>query len=803
MLYRAIALVVFLSVLVLPAASGARPYPRGKPFHIGFVTDGPGPTSSAFIQRIKKEVGALVAGEFEVAFPADKLVHGDRTNKGIAVATERLLAEPGVQLVIGVGPLASHLLARRERLPRAAIACHVVDPAAQGVPLERGKSGKTNLTYITSTLDIARAIRGFRRLIAFKHLTVLLPRGYGDAFPSIGLKVQKKMAALGVKISWLEVRGPLERVASRIPRDSDGVVLLMPPGSRRVSVDRLVPRLNRRGLPSFSPFAAGPVRRGFLAGYGMEHNAERVARRVALNVQRVLMGEDPATFGVKVSFGSPVLHLNMKTANAIGYRPGWDVLSEAVRIGRKRAARPSALPLDLAIRQAVKTNLTVIGAHKDVAAGIHEVRRNLARWAPAIGLSASAAFIDSDRAQASFGSAHERSVTGGVQLSQLLFSEPALAGVTIQRRLQRGREQELERVKLDVMAAVATAYVNLLRARAAERLQKENLKVTKKHLELAMVRQSVGSSSMADVHRWETRLANDKRAVINAIAARNQAEIALNALRRRPLEQPFRVPDDALRGKHGWGPGKRIQRYIGNPWDFAVMRRFMVREGLRESPELARLDHSIAAQKRALLSSKLDFFVPSLAFQFNLDHRLHGSPEAQGLSIPGVGSFPRADETSWTAAFALSWPLFEGSAKIHRYNQARVELSRLKTRRAEAAQQIEQGIRAAMHRAGASYPGIKLSAEAAEAAHKSLKIVAEAYARGATSVIDLIEAQNGRLGADLAAAVAEYDFYTDLISAMRAIGNRDFFLHDEDDEDDEDSWFDRLDRFTRQTRKGG
>ena len=73
-----------------------------------------------------------------------------------------------------------------------------------------------------------------------------------------------------------------------------------------------------------------------------------------------------------------------------------------------------------------------------------------------------------------------------------------------------------------------------------------------------------------------------------------------------------------------------------------------------------------------------------------------------------------------------------------------------------------------MEFARASRSGIGLSQEAADAASKNLDLVTEAYARGAVSIIDLLDAQNAALNAAELAANSVYDFLIDLLEVERA-----------------------------------
>jgi outer membrane protein TolC len=90
---------------------------------------------------------------------------------------------------------------------------------------------------------------------------------------------------------------------------------------------------------------------------------------------------------------------------------------------------------------------------------------------------------------------------------------------------------------------------------------------------------------------------------------------------------------------------------------------------------------------------------------------------------------------------------------------------------------------------GSSYMNIGLSAEAARAAAENLELVRNAYAQGAVSIIELLDAQNAALAADEAAAIAVYVFAANHARVQRAVGRYDFFMTDAERE----AYFQRLD----------
>jgi outer membrane protein TolC len=118
-----------------------------------------------------------------------------------------------------------------------------------------------------------------------------------------------------------------------------------------------------------------------------------------------------------------------------------------------------------------------------------------------------------------------------------------------------------------------------------------------------------------------------------------------------------------------------------------------------------------------------------------------------------------------------TYPLYAGGQITTAKRRALKELEQLQTERAAFADRIEERILAVVQLIRTSYPSIQLSREAAEAAGKNLDLVIDAYAEGIKSIIDLIDAQNQSLTADLRAANTSYDFLVDLAVLQRAISS--------------------------------
>ena len=495
------------------------------------------------------------------------------------------------------------------------------------------------------------------------------------------------------------------------------------------------------------------------------------------------------------------LTINMATARAIGVYPSWGVLTDADLLNERRETVERTLSLQSVTKAALAANLDLAVAEKTVLAGEQDIKLARSDLLPRIDLSLLGLQIDEDRAESSAGQQSERTLSGSVTLEQILFAEPAWANLTIQKHFQRVRERERDILKLDIARAAAAAYLNVLRAQTFERIQKDNLAQTRSNLELARIREAIGTARAAEVLRWDSEIANNRKAVIDANSRRNIAEIDLNRLMNRPEEERFLseevgVDDPELLLSQG-----RLLQYMDNPWDFRLLRTFMVKEGLDATPEIQALKDAIAAQERAASSASRRFWIPALSLQGELTNVFERDGAGSEFTPPpGLsGVFSPQEDVSWSVGIGLSYNLFSGGAKFAERRQAVETLGELRLQLASTEQIVEQRIRSALHTMGASYAGIEQARLAAAAATQSLELVEDAYSRGAVTILDLLDAQNNALVAEEVAANAVYDFLIDLMEVERSIGKLVLQMTGEERE----TFFRRMDTHFNQSAGAG
>lgn len=792
-----------LSILLVPAKPASTQQDTLTVVRIGFVQDGPHEDNVEFSEMYALEIRAVLEGEFDVRFPPEKRREADHTLAGVRRIVSEMLADPDVDLLIAGGPLASYEVTRRGPLPKPTIAPFVMDPEVMGLPLIDGTSGVPNLTYVAMATEVTRDLQAFREVVPFETLTVLGNPRWAEAIPAISLGAEEAARRLGIELNLIPVDTPIDRALQAIPSDAEAVYVTPLLHLTREEWDGLVSELNRRGLPTFSMLGVEEVERGVLATMRPETFFPQVARRVALNVQRIVLGEEPGSLPVFFDCGERMT-INMETARTIGRFPNWDVLTEAELLNYEEEVPDRVLSISRVAREALEANLDLLVQDGIVSAGAEKVRLARSVLLPQLEGNATGLIVDQDRAEASFGAQPERTLSGGVTLTQLLFSDPAWSNLSVQEDLQSGRRHAREETRMDVILDAVTAFLEVLRSRAIVRIQRENVVATRSNLELARVRREIGTARAGEVLRWESQIAVDRNRVISADAQRLAAEVALNRLLHRPQEERFGAEDlRVVITPDGRATttdptlltsDERLAGYGMNPLAWDAFRDFMVEEGLARSPEIKQLAAAISAQERVLQSSTRAFWAPTVALQGSLDNRFsRGGAGSTGFQLQdppaGFPTFPTADDFSWNLGLSFSIPIFGGGSKWAARAQASETLRHLQIQRQAVAEQIEQRIRSAAFAMGSSYMNIGLSAEAARAAGENLELVRNAYAQGAVSIIELLDAQNATLAADEAAAIAVYVFAANHVRVQRAVGRFDFFMT----EAEREGYFQRLD----------
>jgi len=761
---------IVLAIVLASPAMATTQASEPETVRVGLVIDGPWERNDEVERLFRGELMGLMRGEFDLQFPPGAKLVGDWTVETVERSLDRLLADESVDVVLALGMLASDRAIHRRGLIKPLIAPFVIDAEIQGAPREAGASGVPNLSYLSSSITLRRDLEVFQDLRPFERLVILHGPAV-TAVPGIGARLREVVREFGVELTLVEVEGRAEDGLRAIPNDTEAVFVNPLLQLEAGELEKLAAGLIERGLPSFSRVGRSEVERGLLMSL-TENVFDRRARRLALNVQRALLGDEPGTFPVDFIMREELV-INMATARAISVFPSFALETIALVLNDTGRERGRALTLASAAERAVTSNLDLMTFDREVAATAENIPIAKSSLAPQFDFSFQASAIDADRAEATGFSQYLATPSLGV--SQLIYADGAWANKIVQEQLQISIGFERDRLALDIVRDAATTYLNVMRALTRERIQKENLGLTRSNLELAKVREALGSSGPSEVYRWEAQIASDQNKVIQSSAERNLAEIELNRLLDYPLEDPLDPAETGVDDPAFFYVRAQFYPYIANRQYFNLARDAFALIALSQAPELLAIDAAVAAQERSLVSASRDFYLPEVFFQGSIEQAFRGGAgglgafQSLGALFPDLELTPPND-TNWTLGVDLTFPLFTSGRRPAVRRQDQELLSQLRFQRRAAAQRIDQRVRSSLHRAGASYAGIQLARDAAEASGRNLDLVTDSYSQGVVSVIQLLDAQNASVLAEEAAANAVYSFLIDMLEVERALG---------------------------------
>ncbi len=746
-----------IAFLTIPALTGADAGKRRV--EITAVYDGPSPTFDAEVHDLSKEIAAQLSDRFDVVF-VPLSFEGDWTAAGVERQLDEAYSNPAIAAVFGFGHLTVKAVAARKKLPTPTILPFVMEGRKQALPRSGDASGKRNLTYIAEDLDVSEEANWLKKVAGSKHIVFLGGESLREMLPA-------GMADRSISIALAEPR--VEALLAAIPNAADAVIIAPIPQLSLEDRVLLLDEITKRRLPNI---AVGPswLAQGAMMSIRSPNSVPRRAQRAALNLDLILEGR-PAS-EMHVDFQERLdLQINLDAARAVGVRPTYEVLLEADTMQSDEVDEENRLDLGIAMLEAVDQNLQLLVSEKYVEAGEEGVKRERGPLLPQGQLQVGVVDRDPDRVPPGSQIAQGQGSTVA-RASQSIYSAEAWTRFRSRQLRQEGREYGYFSDVLDIMLQAGVDYVAVLRAKAQERIQRENIRLTREYLELARMRLEIGSANASELYRWQVTLAENQRSVVEARALVGQTKVELNRVLNRPLEHPIApidLPvDEAGRTRP---PRDPIGKYMLDPWSFEHLRDFMVREGLRNSPSAREAEARKAAQERIEKGRTLQIFVPDFAVEGGVEHDFWR--DGAGTTIPPLlqGILPQPDKFGWDVGLYLAIPLSRGGAGIANIRESARLVERLSAELARVEQNIDSGVRTELYNAGAAMASVTLTRKAADAAADNLVLVTDLYRRGKVDIIRLVDAQTQNLVAGLAAMNAVYDYLIALLFVNREISH--------------------------------
>ncbi len=300
---------------------------------------------------------------------------------------------------------------------------------------------------------------------------------------------------------------------------------------------------------------------------------------------------------------------------------------------------------------------------------------------------------------------------------------------------QEAVRQQLVRTATDVFTAVVIARHRL-------EVVEQAVETARAHVELARSLFTGGLVVESDVLLAEVRLGELEQAAIQVRSAKATAEARLNLTIGRPAAAQLVIDEEA----GGARDSGRMAQPLADLVELALANR----------PDLHATRQFLHAAEKGTARARAESR-PTLGIEAGIE--AHDS------------DFFAGDATNTTVLLGLRVPLFDHGGR--RAATARAQAAELEAaaQLKQMRDQIELGVRQAYFALQAAGQRIAVTEQGLKQAQRSLEIVEDRYRNGATTLVDLLDAQAARSDSDLRRLEAQRDLLLAQVALRQAIGD--------------------------------
>jgi outer membrane protein TolC len=280
----------------------------------------------------------------------------------------------------------------------------------------------------------------------------------------------------------------------------------------------------------------------------------------------------------------------------------------------------------------------------------------------------------------------------------------------------RTSEASNQDVRRTVALAVARAYLAVIAQKRTVDTNNRAVATDRAHYEYAHTRFQGGVGNRVDDVRAAQQLATDENQLASSYTALARAREALTVLVGQ--DQPVDVFDDVSLGGASTDP----------------------EEAIAKRKDVAAAKTRLATAEKVKRESWADY-TPILTGQFQ---PFYQNPSS--LTTP---------ETGWQALLVLNFPLIEGGLRRGQAHERAALVSQARAQYEALTRQTRSDIRLAVESIKRAEQALSSATRAASMAHEALSLLTLAYQAGATTNIEVIDAEKRARDTDAAVVVAE------------------------------------------------
>lgn len=343
-----------------------------------------------------------------------------------------------------------------------------------------------------------------------------------------------------------------------------------------------------------------------------------------------------------------------------------------------------------------------------------------------------------------------KSYSTGIDLSMTLFDGGATwLKIRQSNQTKRSSFNALSETMLTTVYNVKSAYYSLVETIMLRKVQEDALARSKKQLEVTTSKYELGSASLSEKLKAQVTVANDSVVLLTRENAIRSAEFALNLLLNRDVALPI-VPADTL----------------GNV-AFDESLDACMQTALEKNPGLKRSEADFDASRTGV-SLAQSSWLPTVSANLGWGWRTSkGKVFDSSMTVLTPFTIVSGD---YSFGISARYSLFDGFLKKTTYSKAKLGEANQRESYDAARNTLISDVRQAYLDIQTARLQYQASQLAEQSAQEDMKLQSERYRLGASSILELLDAQYSLTNSQSVRIHALYQLNTALASMAKAMG---------------------------------
>lgn len=735
-------------------------------YNIGILLDNQTSEIQPLLSTLQNEIKAVVGEDAIISFSdTNILVNNYSVTK--ASSNYNTLLNNNTDIIIAFGVINNEVISKLKTHQKPTILFGVINNDFGYIKSDQQTSGIPNFTYLLTSQSFIKDLSALKELTNFTNVGIAVEAELIDVLPFKTI-FDKEAAALGISYKMIPYTDSND-ITRALTDDIDAFYLASGFFLSENEISQISTTLIDKKIPSFTSTNIDDVENGLMGTNQSNDNINQFFRRIALSVESYINGQDLSELPVFIKYDDK-LTVNYNTAESVGLSIKYSLVANTDFVGDfvNVLSEKKYNLLDV-MKTVVGENLSLQSSKKNILLSEQDVKTSKSNYYPSVTASATGTYIDPDVAEISNGQNPEFSTSGAIILEQTLFSEAANANISIQKDLLKAQQETFNIDELDAIFNASNAYFNALISKANLQIQSQNLDLTKKNLQIANQNFDEGQSGKSDVLRFRSEAAQNTQSLIEAANQLERSYFTLNQLLNNPINYEIDVDEAEL------GEGilksynyQQLRDVIDDPKLREPFVDYLVKIAKENAPEIKSLNYNLKANNRNIKLNNSGRFLPTLALQGQYNRDFHRS---------GKGSLPEPIlNDNYNVGVNLSIPVFNRTQTNINKQIAIIQQDQLTINKDNIELNIENNINTAILDLINEIANIEISKVSEAAAKESLELTQVSYSNGAVNIVQLLDAQNNYLSAQLSQITAVYSYLLSSIQLERYISYY-FLLH--------------------------